>query len=82
MEAASTIDIDLHHKLELKFNTICVHPLFSTAERQAIGDRIITAIEFLNTFFANHDLCTTIWANIMDGAYKKNYKKHDNIKNV
>ncbi|CAF3961464.1 unnamed protein product [Rotaria sordida] len=70
IEAASAIDSDFHHKFELKFNTIYVHPLFSTAERQAIGDRIITAIEFLNTFFANDDYCTTIWTNIMNGAYK------------
>ncbi|CAF3760352.1 unnamed protein product [Rotaria sp. Silwood1] len=70
IEAASAIDSDFHHKFELKFNTICVHPLFLTAERQTIGDRIITAIEFLNTFFANDDRCATIWTNIMNGAYK------------
>ncbi|CAF1263775.1 unnamed protein product [Rotaria sp. Silwood1] len=70
IEAASAIDSDFHHKFELKFNTICVHPLFSKAEQQAIGDRIITAIEFLNTFFANDDRCATIWTNIMNGAYK------------
>ncbi|CAF4580561.1 unnamed protein product, partial [Rotaria sp. Silwood2] len=71
IEAASAIDSDFHHKFELKFNTICVHSLFSTAERVAIGDRIITAIEFLNTFFANDNRCATIWTNIMNGAYKK-----------